>query len=102
MRCLVGDLSNDHRLLFQSQSDDWAASTKCLSGGSGGFMIDVLPMTNLAPWFGVKVGEAYITASTYYMDAVALPSVVMFVPMFVGWVVILMRYPFSPFSVFLA
>ncbi len=37
-------------------------------------------MTNLAPLFGVKVGEAYITASTNYLDVVALHSVVMFVP----------------------
>lgn len=58
-------------------------------------------MTNLAPLFGVKVGEAYITASTNYLDVVALHSVVMFVPLFVGWAVILSRYAFSPFSVFL-
>ncbi len=58
-------------------------------------------MTNLAPLFGVKVGEAYITASTNYLDVVALHSVVMFVPLFVGWAIILSRYAFSPFSVFL-
>jgi hypothetical protein len=58
-------------------------------------------MTNLAPLFGVKVGEAYITASTNYLDVVALHSVVVFVPLFVGWAVILSRYAFSPFSVFL-
>ena len=57
-------------------------------------------MTNLAPMFGVKVGEAYITASANYLDVVALHSVVMFVPMFVGWAVILWRYSFSPFAVF--
>jgi hypothetical protein len=58
-------------------------------------------MTNLAPWFGVKVGEAFITASTNYLDVVALHSVVMFIPMFVGWAMILSRYSFNPFSVFL-
>jgi hypothetical protein len=58
-------------------------------------------MTNLAPLFGVKVGEAYITASTNYLDVVALHSVVMFVPLFVGWALILSRYAFSSFSVFL-
>lgn len=58
-------------------------------------------MTNLAPLFGVKVGEAYITASTNFLDVVALHSVVMFAPMFVGWALILTRYPFAPFSVFL-
>ncbi len=57
-------------------------------------------MTNLAPLFGVKIGEAYITASTNYLDVVALHSVVVFIPMFVGWSVILWRYDFSPFSVF--
>jgi hypothetical protein len=58
-------------------------------------------MTNLAPLFGVKVGAAYITASTNYLDVVALHSVVMFVPLFVGWALILSRYAFSPFAVFL-
>jgi len=58
-------------------------------------------MTNLAPLFGVKIGEAYITASANYVDVVCLHSVVIFVPMFVGWALILWRYTFSPFSVFL-
>jgi hypothetical protein len=58
-------------------------------------------MTNLAPLFGVKLGEAYITASANYLDVVCLHSVVMFVPLFVGWAVILARYQFSPFAVFL-
>ena len=58
-------------------------------------------MTNLAPLFGVKVGEAYITASTNYLDVVTLHSVVMFVPLFVGWTLILSRYAFSAFAVFL-
>jgi len=57
-------------------------------------------MTNLGPLFGVKVGEAYITASANYLDVVALHSVVMFIPMFVGWAVILWRYDFKPFAVF--
>lgn len=58
-------------------------------------------MTNLAPLFGVKIGEAYITASANYLDVIALHSVVVFVPMFVGWAVILWRYSFSPFAVFM-
>src|SRR5271165_6529937 len=57
-------------------------------------------MTNLAPMFGVKVGEAYITASANYLDVIALHSVVVIAPMFVGWAVILWRYDFSPFAVF--
>lgn len=58
-------------------------------------------MTNLAPVFGVKVGEAYITASTNYLDVVALHSVGMFVGMFVGWALLLWRWRFTPFQVFL-
>jgi len=58
-------------------------------------------MTNLAPLFRAKVGEAYITASTNYLDVIALHSVMIFVPMFVGWAFILWRYDFSPFAVFL-
>jgi hypothetical protein len=58
-------------------------------------------MTNLAPWFGVKVGEAYITASTNYLDVVGLHSVVVFVGMFVGWALMLWRWRFTPFQVFL-
>lgn len=58
-------------------------------------------LTNLAPFFGVRVGEAYITASANYLDVIAFHSVVVFVPMFVGWAVILWRYAFSPFAVFL-
>ncbi len=58
-------------------------------------------MTNLAPFFGVKIGEAYITASTNYLDVVLFHSVVVFVPLFIAWAVILSRYDFSPFAVFL-
>ena len=58
-------------------------------------------MTNLAPLFGVKLGEAYITASTNYLDVIAFHSVVVIAPMFVGWAVLLWRYDFSPFAVFL-
>jgi hypothetical protein len=58
-------------------------------------------MTNCAPLFGVKMGQAYITASGNYLDVVALHSVVVIAPMFVGWAVILWRYEFSPFAVFI-
>ncbi len=58
-------------------------------------------MTNLAPLFGVKIGEAYITASTNYLDVVCCHSVVAFVGMFVGWAWLLGRYDFSPPTVFL-
>jgi hypothetical protein len=58
-------------------------------------------MTNLAPLFGVPVGAAYITASASYLDVVCLHSVVVFVPMFVAWAVLLRRVDFRPEAVFL-
>ncbi|MDG2207708.1 MAG: hypothetical protein P8K78_07375 [Pirellulales bacterium] len=58
-------------------------------------------MTNSAPFLGVKVGEAYITASTNFIDLVLFHSVVVFVPLFIAWAVLLWRYDFSPFAVFL-
>jgi hypothetical protein len=57
-------------------------------------------MTNAAPLFGVKRGEAYITASSNYLDVVLHHSVVAFIPLFIGWAVILSRWRFSPFAVF--
>lgn len=57
-------------------------------------------MTNLAPLFGVKVGEAYITASANYLDVVLRHSVIVFVPMFVAWAVLLRWWDISPFWVF--
>lgn len=56
-------------------------------------------MTNAAPIFGVPVGAAYITASANYFDVVLFHSVIVFVPMFVGWTFLLSRYRFSPDSV---
>lgn len=58
-------------------------------------------MTNLAPLFGVQIGEAYITASTNYLDVVFLHSVVVFVPFFIALSLLLTRYQFSAFSVFI-
>jgi len=58
-------------------------------------------MTNLAPLFGVGIGEAYITASTNYFDVIFQHSVVVFVPWFIAWAWLLKRYAFSPFWVFL-
>jgi hypothetical protein len=57
-------------------------------------------MTNCAPLFGVRMGQAYITASAGYFDVVLYHSVVIFVPMFIGWAVMLRRWRFSPFAVF--
>jgi hypothetical protein len=57
-------------------------------------------MTNCAPLFGVRVGQAYITASANYLDVVLYHSVVIFVPMFIGWAVMLHRWRFTPLAVF--
>lgn len=58
-------------------------------------------MTNLAPFFGARVGEVYITASANYFDVVLFHSVIMFVPFFIGTAFLMKRYDFRPFSVFL-
>jgi hypothetical protein len=58
-------------------------------------------MTNLAPEFGSQIGVAYITASNNYLIVIAFSSVVVFVPEFAGWVLLLRRYAFTPNEVFL-
>ena len=58
-------------------------------------------MTNLAPLFGVKIGEAYITASTNFFDVVFFHSVIHFIGPFIFWTLALKRYGFSPFAIFL-
>ena len=59
-------------------------------------------MTNLAPVFGAEMGEAYITASANYLDVILFHSVVVFVPYFIVLPLILSRWAFSPFVVFLS
>lgn len=59
-------------------------------------------MTNLAPLFGSRIGEAYITASTNYLDVILFHSVVVFVPYFIVLAWILGRYAYGPFAVFLS
>jgi len=58
-------------------------------------------MTNTAPLMGLRIGQAYVTASANYIDVIGLHSVVTFVSLFVGWAVILSQYEFTPFSVFI-
>ncbi len=58
-------------------------------------------MTNCAPLLGVEIGQAYITASANYWDVVLYHSVVVFVPLFIGWAVMLRYWRFTPFAVFL-
>ena len=57
-------------------------------------------MTNCAPMFGVRIGQAYATASANYLDVVLYHSVVVFVPLFIGWAVLLRWRKFPPFAVF--
>lgn len=59
-------------------------------------------MTNLAPVFGVAVGEAYIAASANYLDVILFHSVVVFVPYFIVLSLLLARWAFTPFAVFLS
>lgn len=58
-------------------------------------------MTNLAPVFGTTPEEAHITASTNYFVVVCFHSVVVFVPMFIAWAVLLSWWKFSPLNVLL-
>jgi hypothetical protein len=58
-------------------------------------------MTNLAPEFGSKIGLAFITASNNYLIVIAFSSVVILVPEFVGWMLLLRRWAFTPNEVFL-
>lgn len=57
-------------------------------------------MTNLAPQFGARLGEVYITASGNYLDVVLFHSVIVLIPEFIAWAWLLSRYDFSPASVF--
>jgi len=56
-------------------------------------------MTNMAPLFGVKMGEAYITASANYLDVVLGHSVIVFWPTYVAWALLLKYYDFRPVTV---
>ncbi|HVN26689.1 MAG TPA: hypothetical protein VMT99_03500 [Candidatus Paceibacterota bacterium] len=58
-------------------------------------------MTNLSFLFGTTPAVAHITVSTNYLDVVLTNSVVLFVPMFFIWALILSRYDFSPNAVLL-
>lgn len=58
-------------------------------------------MTNLAPVFGVKMGEAFITASSNYFEVVFLHSVIYFIGPFIFWALVLRKRDFSPFAAFI-
>ena len=59
-------------------------------------------LTNAAPLFGARVGEAFITASANWVDVVVFHSVVVFVPMFIALSWVLGRRDLSPFATFIA
>lgn len=59
-------------------------------------------MTNLVPpWFGVAAAQAHITASANYLVVIGFSSVVLFVPEFAAWVLLLRRFDFSANEVLL-
>ncbi len=59
-------------------------------------------LTNvIAPLYHVPMAEAHITASSNYLVVISFSSVVLFVPEFVGWMLLLRRYDFSPKEVLL-
>jgi uncharacterized membrane protein YhaH (DUF805 family) len=58
-------------------------------------------MTNLAPLFGSEVGRAFITASANYLHTVLFHSVIVFIPMFLIWTLLLRYFDFPPTHVFL-
>lgn len=52
-------------------------------------------MTNLAqPVWGVSSEDAFITASTNYLEVVLLHSVIVFIPMYLCWGYLLRKYQF--------
>lgn len=53
-------------------------------------------MTATAPLYGVAMGRAYITATTNYLDLIALHSVVAFVPSIALWAAAIGRRRFAP------
>ena len=58
-------------------------------------------MTNLAPFFGVRMGEAFITPSPNYLEVVLFHSVIVFIPMFMAWAWMLGRWDFRAETAFL-
>lgn len=53
-------------------------------------------MTNLAPLFGFSTSEVFITASADYIEVVTQHSVIVFVPWFIAWGIVLHKYTIHP------
>lgn len=58
-------------------------------------------LTNLAPLFGGVTEAARITASKNYLEVVCLHSVIVFIPSYIVWAVILSFFDFAPVEVML-
>lgn len=56
-------------------------------------------MTNLAPFFGVRLGQVYITASSNYWDVILGHSLIVIAPTFLAWAFLLKYYQFQPSTV---
>ena len=53
-------------------------------------------MTNMAPLFGFNSSEVFITASANYIEVVSHHSVIVFIPWFIAWGIILQKYSIHP------
>lgn len=53
-------------------------------------------MTNLAPVFGSKIGESYITGSSNYVETVLWHSVVALFPAYAAWALVLRKAAIHP------
>jgi hypothetical protein len=58
-------------------------------------------LTNLAPVFGGVTDAARITASKNYLEVVCLHSVIVFVPQFITWAILLWLVDYTPVEVML-
>jgi hypothetical protein len=58
-------------------------------------------LTNLAPLFGGVTEAARITASKNYLEVVCLHSVIVFIPSYIVWAVLLSFFDFAPVEVML-
>jgi hypothetical protein len=91
MKREVAKLRLDWRLVFFLFAAGLSLSEEAVTVG----------MTNLAPVFGVSIGQAYTAASSDYLTVAAFHSVIVFLPMFLIWALLLSKYSFQPNTVLL-
>lgn len=58
-------------------------------------------MTNLAPYMGVKLGEAYITGSSNYFETIFWHSVVALFPAYIAWALVVRKVAIHPNTAYL-